>query len=169
MSLHFLLDAYNIIYQLPELSRGNLEEQRDKLIAFVDAKRPQGSPKNAVTIVFDGRPGNSRPRASVSAKVIFSLDESADERILRLVDEAANRKSVIVVTNDRAVQYAARALGAKVIEAVAFMGKGLERPSKAAGNAKGKQNRQDPPKEISLTLESQINEELRSVWLKEKK
>src|SRR5262245_40645551 len=101
MSLQYLLDAFNIIYQIPSLSKGSLEEQRKRLIQFIDTKRPQGSGNNKVVIVFDGGPGNAPRDEALSARVLYAADESADEKIMRLVDEAANRKSIIVVTNDR--------------------------------------------------------------------
>ena len=87
---------------------------------------------------------------------------------MRLVDEATNRKSVIVVTNDRAVQYAVKALGAKAIEVGEFMIKGDPGLLKSARPPSAKKQRQDPPKDISLALEDEINKELKSFWLKEK-
>jgi predicted RNA-binding protein with PIN domain len=166
MSLHFLLDAYNIIYQMPTLAQGSLEEQRQKLIDLIDAKRPQGSPKNLITIVFDGRAAFYNQHTSRTARVVFAQTESADERILRLVDEAKHRKSMVVVTNDRPVQYAARALGASVMSVAEFMEKAGP-PVSGRKAARGKRG-DGEPKEISQALEQEINEELKSRWLKRK-
>ena len=54
MSLHYLLDGYNVIHQMPDLNRPALEDQRRALVHFLETRRPQGSSRNRVTIVFDG-------------------------------------------------------------------------------------------------------------------
>ena len=152
---------------MPALSKGSLEEQRRKLIDFVERKRPQGSLNNTVTVVFDGKSGHYGFEGASTVKIVFSSHETADEKILWLVDEAENRGNIIVVTNDRPVQYAIRALGAKAMEVKEFIEKGdallIKKPSKGKGAAK-----KDQPKNIPHTLEHEITEEMRSVWLKEK-
>ena len=57
MSLHYLLDGYNIIKQSPRLGPKRLEDGRAGLIAFIEMRQPQGSRNNMVTVVFDGQPG----------------------------------------------------------------------------------------------------------------
>src|SRR3989338_5991790 len=109
MSLHYLLDGYNIIHQIPKLANGTLEEQRQKLIAYIEQLRPQGSPSNQVTIVFDGQPQMMQSLMRSPVKVTFSQNESADDKIKKLVYEAGNKKNIVVVTNDRDIQYAVRA------------------------------------------------------------
>jgi len=167
MSLQYLLDAFNIIYQIPSLSKGSLEDQRKALIRFIDAKRPQGSGRNTVVIVFDGGPGNAPRDEALSARVLYSSDETADEKIMRLVDDAENRKSLIVVTNDRPLQYAVRALGAKVLSVRDFVAQG---DPKLLPKRSGKQVKEkETPKNISHTMEHEINSEMESIWLKKKK
>ena len=67
--------------------------------------RSAGSSRNAVTVVFDGRSdvwgGGAVPSP---VQIIFSREESADEKIIRMVEEAAHKKSVVVVTDDRALR-----------------------------------------------------------------
>ena len=167
MSLQYLLDAFNIIYQIPSLSKGSLEDQRKALIRFVDAKRPQGSGNNKVAIVFDGGPGNAPRDEALSARIFYSSDETADEKIMRLVDEAENRKSIIVVTNDRPLQYAVKALGAKVLSVQDFVAQG---DPKMLPKRRGKQGKEkETPKNIPLTLEYKINAEMEEIWLKKDK
>ncbi len=60
MSIHYLLDGYNIIHQMPAaLDLTKLEDQRRHLIRFVEQHRPQGSANNRVTIIFDGEDINA--------------------------------------------------------------------------------------------------------------
>lgn len=168
MSLQYLLDGYNIIYQVPALARGSLEEQRAKLIRFIEDKRPQGSFKNKVTIVFDGQPQHFGSTRTASVKIIFSQNETADERILRLVDDAQNRKNMIVVTEDRPLQYAVRALGAEVMKVDSFIIKGEPRLL-SRRTPKGDKAPKETAKEISMTDEMDITSEMQKIWLKKER
>lgn len=124
--------------------------------------------KNAVTIVFDGRAAYFNQHTARTAKVVFAQTETADEKILRLVDEAKNRKSMIVVTNDRPVQFAARALGAAVMSVQEFVDKGKPAPAKHRPKGSAKKQNVGAEKKISQTMEQEINEELKTRWLKGK-
>ena len=156
MSLQYLLDGYNIIHQIPNLSLEKLEVQRETLLKLISVYAPQGSFKNKVTVVFDGQAGISYPAATTSTHVIFSRDESADDVIKRCVDESQNSKNMIVVTDDRSVQYAVRALGAKVMSVKDFLSKIKTVKSKATKETKY----------ISKSVEWGITAELERLWLK---
>lgn len=159
MALHFVLDGYNIIHQVSSLTEGKLKETREKLIRLIETKQPQGSLKNRITVVFDGQPDvGGYPYAPTSVKVIFTSGESADEKIKRIVDEDEQKKSIVVVTDDRAIQYHVRALGAKVLGVGEFVSK--IKPSQ------GKAKRENK-KAISKTLEHKINTELEEIWLRQ--
>lgn len=162
MSLHYILDAYNITHQMPKAEMSDAEGHRWALIHFVENRRPQGSSRNKVTIVFDGHKGLYDQISSNCAQILFSYDISADDLIKRIVSESDNRKQIIVVSNDRSVQYAVRALGAKVMKVEEF----LVRPSATQSSKKKKMNEQPVKKFISQTTQSKINEELGAVWLK---
>ena len=50
MSIHYLLDGYNVIHQMPSvLNLAKLEDRRRRLIRFMEQNTPQGSPNNRVT------------------------------------------------------------------------------------------------------------------------
>ena len=164
MSLHYILDGCNIIHQIPTLIPPGSGDQRVDLARLVDRRKPQGSLRNKVTIVFDGQPSSQSELMVTSLQVIFSCHESADDRIRRIVDEAPNKKNFIVVTNDRAIQYAVRAMGAKVLSVQEFLEK-LAGPSTKISPFDSTQN---SAKNISKSLESEINEELKKIWLKKK-
>src|SRR3990167_5539533 len=160
MSLHYLLDGYNIIPQmsLPVLEK--LADQRRQLIQWIGSCNPQGSSRNAVTVVFDGRSdvlgGGAVPSP---VQVVFSREESADEKIIGMVEEAEHKKNIVVVTDDRSLQYSVRALGAKVSGVQTFLGQG----------ASARTDRPESGKNISKTLEHKITSEFAQIWVEKKK
>lgn len=163
MSLHYLLDGYNIIHKVPEFLEGKLQDQRNHLIRFLETRRPHGSSRNQVTVVFDGQPDVWHDGEHTGVvRVIFTSNESADEKIKRMVRRAGNPKNMIVVTDDREIQYAIGAAGATSITVDAFMSfkkkakRGAVKPSKRE-------------KSIAPEHEADINKEMEEIWLKKKK
>ena len=144
---------------MPPLNK--LEDQRRQLIQWIESRAPQGSSRNAVTVVFDGRSdvwgGGAVPSP---VQIIFSREESADEKIIRMVEEAAHKKSVVVVTDDRSLQYSVRALGAKVSGVQTFLGQ---------GSASAPVRQPESGKNISKTLEHKITSEFTQIWIEKKK
>lgn len=160
--------------------QGRLEEWRQELLRFIERRRPQGSLANKVTVVFDGQPEvfGWPPAGSASdVKVIFSRGQSADEEIKAVVAGSALRKNMVVVTDDRDIQYAVRALGARVCGVSEFLGKGggsraPSAPAQGRGGGGGRQARQpEAPadKHIPTTIGHQITSEMEKIWLKDKK
>jgi predicted RNA-binding protein with PIN domain len=116
-----------------------------------------GSPKNKVTVVFDGYP-DSRERFDESDFcVVFSRMISADEKIRKLIEESGQRKGIVVVSDDRQVQDAARALGANVSSIEEFVGK-KDRQKKPLDNGL--------EQKVTYSDMEKINSELRKIWLK---
>ncbi|MCA9406703.1 MAG: NYN domain-containing protein [Candidatus Omnitrophica bacterium] len=148
-----------MIHQIPSLLDKNLEGQREGLIRFLESRRPQGSLKNKMTVVFDGKAGvyGSQPNSYI--QVIFSSDESADDKIRRIVSSQSNKKNIIVVTDDRDIQYSVRNSGAKVESVGVF----LKRDGR-----KGNKSSVSQGEEISRNEEERINAELKNIWLKSK-
>jgi len=134
-------------------------------VRFLETRRLQGSFKNKVTVVFDGKAGIIGRAGSSLIKIIFSKDETADEKIKRMVEEAKNKKNMIVVTNDRAVQYAARASGAKVSNVSDFLKQTF---SEKKGVSKKQLEKIEPVKKISRKVESEITSEMEKIWLKKR-
>ena len=100
MALHYVLDGYNVIHQLPSLADLNPEDSRTGLIRILQTLQPQGSFRNEVTVVFDGQTVNVPPQ-SPGIRVVFSYEETADEVIKRLVEDAQNVRSLVVITDDK--------------------------------------------------------------------
>ena len=139
---------------------GSLEDQRQALITFIDRVQPQGSFRNSVTIVFDG----AGYQKAQQIKIIFSQEESADSKIKQFVEEAVHKKTIIVVTDDRAVQYAVKALGAQICSVKEFLSKGRA----ASAKFKTERSKAESIKNISKVIEEDITSEFENIWLKKK-
>ncbi|MEA3369635.1 MAG: NYN domain-containing protein [Candidatus Ratteibacteria bacterium] len=156
MSLHYILDGYNIIHQVQFAGR-QLKDERERLIRFIEIFRPQGSRKNKVTVVFDGKKDIFSPPIRSEIKVVFTRNESADEWIKRFVEETIQPKQCLIVSDDKEIRFFVRALGAKVISVNEFVDKVRKKiqPAKTG--------------EMPLSSEKarEITKELERIWLKE--
>ena len=107
---------------------------------------------------------------STAATILFSQGESADDKIRRIVAEAKNTKNIVVVTDDRDIQYAVGALGAKAIGVSQFLSKGesagKRKPIAQKNTKQAKKVSLESEKYISKTDESKITSELGKIWLK---
>ncbi len=164
MALAYLLDGYNIVKRVPELAGKSLEAGRETLVQWIELYRPQGSAQNSVTIIFDGRPGMSGFPRSSNVKVLFTEEESADEKIKRMVNRAANPKAVVVVTNDKDIRLHVRPLGAKILTVEEFLAQ-FKRPPAAAARPRGMGKKEDE-KYISETAQFKITSEFEALWLR---
>ena len=164
MSLHYLLDGYNIIHQAPALAHGSLEERRIGLVRWLNVSRPQGSVRNPVTVVFDGHPGMGGHPNSSLIKIVFSSGESADDYIKRAVSLLPHKKNTVVVTDDRDIQLYVRSHGAQVKSVDEFWGRINRRAADRKEAAENPRIKEDP-KHISKTLEYKITAELEQIWL----
>ncbi|HQJ16163.1 MAG TPA: NYN domain-containing protein [Candidatus Omnitrophota bacterium] len=161
MSLHYIVDGYNVVRHASFVSRGHTSPAQ-ALARCIRDKRLCGSMKNKVTLVFDGYPTMGIPlRQSLDCDIVFSQDRSADEQILDMAEHSVNPKIMIVVTDDRRVQFHAKAAGVSVVGVEEFLT--AKQESEAA-----RRRREDRTPEISAVDAARINKELRNLWLKEK-
>lgn len=121
---HYFVDGYNVIGQSEFLSTGALRDRREKLVRFIEDRRPQGSATHQVTVVFDGRSDVSSPRWDGPTRVVFSHGKDADQVIKNLVDACSNPREAVVVTDDRAIQRWVRGVGAKILGVRDFLSAG---------------------------------------------
>ena len=134
-----ILDGYNVIHAVPELSRHadrSLQSAREALVRFCQAYRARHGDIGQLYVVFDGRdrpaPGSPQPPQG-GVKVLFARrPQEADERILNVI-EAQGRGRCVVVSNDNEVANNARAFGARVLSVQAFYQQA--RPSGSASPA----------------------------------
>ena len=136
MTMHLIIDGYNVIRQSQELQlldARELEAGREALLARLAAYRERH--RHKITVVFDGWLGGDRNETRDRRQgmlIIYSrLGEKADEVIKRLL--TADRQRAVVVTSDREIQAWAQGVGAAWIAAGQFeMQHLLAREGKAA-------------------------------------
>ena len=161
MSLQYIIDAYNIINH-PRFRAAAKQSSsvQHALHDFIRLNKLSGSAKNIVVLVFDGYPaaGQSVP-VGEGVLWIYSRKIEADEKIKRLVEESAQPKNIIVVSDDRQVQLASKILHAQVCGVEEFIcGKQRNKSLEAIESDEG---------EDALTYAKiqKINVELKKRWL----
>lgn len=160
MSVHYIIDGYNVIKQVPYLNEKKLEEARNKFIDFLEIHRPQGNLRNEVTVVFDGKSQRTSSTKIKSIRVIFTNNETADDKIKMMVKRASNRKRIIVVTDDKEIRSFIKNLCARPVSVKKFLSKVKEKPFRIPSGGKGK---------LDLAGEEaqNITKELQKIWIKE--
>lgn len=130
----YILDGYNIIHQIAEFSNKTLACKRELLIKFLIQKKPQGSYKNKVIVVFDGNPEVFARKyekiKNYNIEIIFSSDQTADEKIKQIVNNLKNPGNFAVVTDDKEIKYYANYYGVRVLSVKEFMKTGRTKPSR---------------------------------------
>ena len=126
MSIHIIIDGYNLIRQSSSLSildRQDIQIARDTLIDVLAAYKKMK--RHPITVVFDGTsaPLLTPNRAQQKGiKIIFSrTGESADEVIKKMARR--EREKALVVSSDRDVVDSASAQGAATISSTHFESK----------------------------------------------
>ncbi len=159
MSLQYIIDGYNVIthsrftQQLP-VRPG---DSRVALLESIRTNRLSGSPNNRVTVIFDGYPDTAALKGANDIRVIFTQEESADERIKKIVEGSAVPKATVVVSDDKEIKFIVRACGARCMGVEEFLGQGRK--------AEGKTREAQSP-ELTYSQMEKINKELRKIWLK---
>ncbi len=129
MSVHLIIDGYNLIRQsmwLSLLDARDLEAGREALLeSLADYRRRR--PQHKITVVFDGWQGGgvreSRDRVHGIGVVYSRRGERADEVIKRLLSREGSR--AVLVSSDRELQDWAEAAGAVWVAASQFEGQYL--------------------------------------------
>lgn len=158
MSLHYVIDGYNIIKH-PRFIQHIKNESQDSrlfLLEFIKINRLCGSAKNKITVIFDGYPDNSYLRGDNDIEVIFARVESADERIMKMVKDSPNHKSMVVITDDKEIKLFAKSYQAKAQGIEEFISR-KEKSQRRVGDSL--------KPEITYTMMHKINQELRKIWL----
>jgi predicted RNA-binding protein with PIN domain len=151
--VQYIVDGYNLVHKIPEIKSSSAP--CSELLTFIYKNKLTGSSRNDVWVVFDG----GRPPYHINNfqyRVIFSGQESADDRIIKKAEQAKNKKQIIVVTDDRQLAYRARSLGGKSIRVDEFISK-IKR--------KKKKEKKEEIKDIKYSVQREITEELKKIWL----
>jgi predicted RNA-binding protein with PIN domain len=126
MSLHIIIDGYNLIRQsnnLSSLDRQDMQQGRDTLINMLAAYKKIKA--HRITVVFDGTkaPLHSQQRnRQKGISIIFSHNgETADAVIKKMARR--ERQKVLVVSSDLEIVQSAASSGAATISADEFENK----------------------------------------------
>jgi predicted RNA-binding protein with PIN domain len=160
MSLLYIIDAYNVINHPSFKTEKKLSSIQRSLLNFIQKHKLTGSKKNKIILVFDGYP----PQEDVffqdaQVQFIFSRLISADQKIEMLISESADRKNIVVVTDDRQVQFMARSLHAQVCPVSGFSAKSNKRVNSVFPDDSAEDK-------VSFVNIQKINAELKEKWLK---
>ncbi len=160
MALHYFIDGYNLIFSTDRFGtsktgKDRLQTQRENLLRFLELARPASSAHNQITVVFDGREDVDSPPWRGKVRVIFSKGTDADAVIKQRVDDMANGRDAVVVTDDRDIQKWVRASKAKVMSCADFLALTTKSQREARAPAKT---------DLDSSSITYINDELKRLW-----
>lgn len=157
----YLIDGYNVTRQDPATRDLTLEEQREALLSRLRVRGASLLGPGRLVVVFDGESGIVAAASGTLPEVVFSRGRSADDEIVRIASNAAEK--VVVISDDRELADRAR-----------VHGRGVEqRPSStcfesaAARRRRGKR-RIGSVREAGLPAgANRITQELKDLWLED--
>jgi uncharacterized protein len=123
MSLHIIIDGYNLIrqsYYFSMLEMNELKEGRDALIDFMGQYRQIS--RNKITVVFDGSEAYSDlvSRDSIKGvKVIFSTGGESADTVIKRISRTERERSLVVSSDQDIVSYVEKQ-GAATIASQSF-------------------------------------------------
>jgi predicted RNA-binding protein with PIN domain len=144
------------MHKLSLCEDNNLQAGRERLVALINKHKLSGSGNNTLTIVFDGKKDSFFPFENSEKGVIFTQDETADNKIKRMVEKAKDPRKMVVVSDDNEIRYYTRGLGAEVKSNAEFFAKAKRKRAKAINE---KLNEYDE-------RYSNITDELKKLWIK---
>ncbi len=151
--LWYIIDGWNLVNKIKEVKLS--PSPSEALITYIRVNKLTGSRNNKVSIVFDGR--CSFTRVFSEFEIIYSEEKSADDVIKEMVSKAKQKKIIVVVSDDRSIVEAIKRAGANSLSTGDFLDKRKKKQSKSESIGK----------DISYSLQREITEELKKIWLKE--
>ncbi|HYP52291.1 MAG TPA: NYN domain-containing protein [Pyrinomonadaceae bacterium] len=121
--MSYLIDGNNVMAQRVGWHRDKASARRRLLGEVARFARAAGV---SASVVFDGAPEEHFPDGSSFMGVTVFYAErgrDADARIRRMVDESRERRTLVVVTSDRALADYVRRSGARVVRSGEFRGR----------------------------------------------
>ncbi|MEW6075167.1 MAG: NYN domain-containing protein [Candidatus Omnitrophota bacterium] len=163
MSLQYIIDGYNVVRHAAFTPPAHVRHKEPELLLAETIRIGKlcGSSRNTVMLVFDGYPRapyQRKPHEEI--EVLYSHEESADERIKQLAAKAANPKNVIVVSDDREIRFFVRSLGVTMVSVEQFLTLKQKRRIARESEESYKTN-------LTSSEMAHINKELRKLWLEE--
>ena len=166
-----IIDGHNTVHRVARWQRllgPHAEAAGNALIQYCRHWLLTRGDVQAFILVFDGTPWEGFSPAAIGPgiRIVFSgVDETADNRIIDLVRWEAQRQRCRVVSDDREVIRACRALGASVQSCSAFGGR-LDPAATAAAPRPGSRGRAARADKAPIPPQAaqRINASLRREW-----
>ena len=121
----YILDAYNVIHKIPALENlldRNLRQARDGLVSLCSRLLARHAGLQII-LVFDGKSAYrdlSQPTPP-KIKIVFSeTPETADEKIVEILEGLSREKDKCVVSDDNFVRNHAKAYAARAVSVAEF-------------------------------------------------
>ncbi|MEI6223080.1 MAG: NYN domain-containing protein [bacterium] len=108
--MRYLIDGYNLLHS----TRLAISQSPQPIYELIELliTITQSDPKKKFTLVFDGYSPKYYDYKTMpthgNIKIIFSMDESADDNIIHRCELAKNKNELTVITNDRSLQMHAK-------------------------------------------------------------
>ena len=120
MSEQWLIDGYNLLHALQERTSRKTPLSREQLLSRI--AEFASSKKLSTLIILDGVGDNAEFKAyrTEHLDVVYSQKAPADSYIEKYLFEHRQERSLVVVTDDRAISNLARGGGARVLGTTAF-------------------------------------------------
>ncbi|MDD5019309.1 MAG: NYN domain-containing protein [Candidatus Omnitrophica bacterium] len=160
MSISYIVDGYNAIKSAAPYCDLPLRQARERFFSYLETRRPHGSLRNRLIVVFDGSSEVFGCRNNQTFEIIFTSGESADDKIQEIVVSSKNPGIVVVVTDDRALGYAVRRAGARTMSCHEFF------KTAAVRGARASVREPDTKNLLNIVQREKITEECRKIWLK---
>jgi len=163
MSLQYIIDGYNVVRHAAFTPPIHVRHKEPELLLAetVRVGKLCGSSRNTVLLVFDGYPRAPYQRKPYEGiEILYSHEESADERIKQLAAKAANPKSMVVVSDDREIRFFVQSLGITMVSVEQFLTLKQKRRLARKSEAFYKTD-------LTSSEMAHINNELRKLWLEE--
>ncbi len=164
MSLQYVIDGYNVIHHrsFNKLAMNKFKDSRFALVNLIKTRKLAGSVNNKVIIVFDGylspQDARSLRESSLGVRIIFSEDESADERIRQIAENLSGNKNVVIVSDDNEIKLFSKLFKVKYSSVQEFLKDENTQVSRA------KNDNSEPG--LNYSQMNDINQELKKLWLK---
>jgi len=160
MPLQYIIDAYNTINHITFTSiRKKTKDPQRALLNFLSSRRSGRTSKNKITVVFDGYPKASTQKLEETGiDIVFSKEETADARINRMVETSKSPGNIVVVSDDREIQFFIKSAGARSTGVEEFINPQVRPQRKEEDTIKP---------ELNYSQISKINQELKELWLKD--
>ena len=154
MTNKIIIDAWNVIWKMPDLSLlipEKLEQVRSKFNVLI---KNYYTGKNVdYKIIYDGQPSIYSQDQNQDSRVSFSRNpEKADDVIVNFIKKQSSPGSWTVITSDRHLSHRARNAGAQILSTESFIGK-INRPLSKQHKSEKDTNPQIKKEDISYWLD----------------